>query len=99
MSNYAVAPDVDRWFTLLPDPRFPRALNAGEPRAVGHHALRFILAASSRVAVVSIGQAQRTFSVSARRSVRESRAATHWRLLRERRVVRAVASVAARSSA
>jgi hypothetical protein len=36
MSNYAVAPDVDRCFTLLLDPRLPRALNAGEPRAVGH---------------------------------------------------------------
>jgi hypothetical protein len=34
MSNYAVAPDVDRCFTLLLDPRLPRALNAGEPRAV-----------------------------------------------------------------
>jgi poly(A) polymerase Pap1 len=72
----------------------PVALNAGEPRAVGHHAPRFILAASSRAAIVSIGQEQRTLFVSARRLVRESRAATHWRLLRERRVVRAVAPVA-----
>jgi hypothetical protein len=99
MSNYAVAPDVDRCFTVLLDPRLPRALNAGEPRAVGHHAPRFILAALSRVAVVSIGRAQRTLVVSARRSVRESRAATHWRLHRERRVVRAVAPANARSSA
>jgi hypothetical protein len=34
-SNSAVAPDANRCFTVLQEPRSPRAVRAGEPRAVG----------------------------------------------------------------
>jgi hypothetical protein len=34
-ANSAVAPDANRWFTVFREPRFRRAVRAGEPQAVG----------------------------------------------------------------